>query len=153
MTEFYRDSPIPLWQEGSTCWAAATEAWTAVTRGQEHLSYIEILDEAKAAKATAWNGSLRGDDGVKWLANRFNLQLAVGHGSGRERLDASEAEEEPRDLHVPQAQMETIGPRGYRVGNGRSYPRGDGPVDRELDLRRSGRLRQFRGSSALWQKD
>lgn len=80
MTAFYRDSPSRLWQEGSTCWAAATEAWTAVTKGQEHLSYIEILGEAKAAGATAWNGSLKGDKGVLWLAGRFNLQWKSGTG-------------------------------------------------------------------------
>lgn len=78
MTGFYRDSPPRLQQERSTCWAAAAQAWTAVTKGQEEITFIDLLSEAKAAKVVAWNGALRGDDGVKWLADRFNLRFEQG---------------------------------------------------------------------------
>lgn len=78
MTAFYRESPTRLMQEQSTCWAAAAEAWTEKTSGQEHLSYIELLDEAKEAGVVAWNGALRGDKGVEWLATRLNLQWQSG---------------------------------------------------------------------------
>ncbi|SHH15778.1 hypothetical protein [Marivita hallyeonensis] len=75
----YRESPTRLIQEQSTCWAAATEAYTEKTLGQEHLSYIELLDEGKAAGVVAWNGALRGGDkGVRWLATRLNLQWFHG---------------------------------------------------------------------------
>lgn len=80
MPAFYRDSPTRLTQERSTCWAAAAEAFTEHTRGQEHLSYIELLDEAKAAKQVAWNGALRGEDGIRWLATRLNLRFENGSG-------------------------------------------------------------------------
>ena len=80
MTEFYRDSPPRLFQERSTCWAAAAQAWTAVTKGQEEITFIDLLDEAKAAGVTAWNGALRGDKGVQWLADRLNLRYQSGTG-------------------------------------------------------------------------
>ncbi len=80
MTAFYRDSPPRLLQEGSKCWSAAAAAWTAVTRGVDEITFIELLDEAKAAKITAWNGALRGDDGIKWLAKRLGLQWLSGTG-------------------------------------------------------------------------
>lgn len=80
MPELYRDSPPRLIQEESTCWAAAAEAYTAKTNGMETVPFVTLIDEGKAAGVVAWNGALRGDDGVKWLAKRLNLQWKSGQG-------------------------------------------------------------------------
>lgn len=80
MTACYRESPTRLIQEQSTCWAASAEAYTEKTIGQETVSFVELIDEGKAAGVVAWNGALRGDAGVKWLAKRLKLQWKSGLG-------------------------------------------------------------------------
>lgn len=77
---FYRESPTRLVQDQSTCWAAAAEAYTEKTIGQDHVTLVELMDEAKAAGISAWNGALKGGDkSIKWLANRLNLQWFHGN--------------------------------------------------------------------------
>ncbi len=78
MGHIYLESPPRIKQERSTCWAAAVSAWSMVAKGATPIGVDALIAAGKKAGHVAWKGQLKGDDGIKWLAKKLNLQYATG---------------------------------------------------------------------------